>query len=157
MKMVISGSTLAHTSIRLQTTVPTEFIDLTGRLQAWLDETGIRTGSVNVQSLHTTTAVILNEAERLLLADVGDLLERLTPYRGPYRHDDFSRRGAACPPDERANGHAHCRALLLGSSVAINIAGGRLQLGRWQRVLFVELDGPRTREVSVLAAGEGER
>jgi secondary thiamine-phosphate synthase enzyme len=60
-------------------------------------------------------------------------------------------------PDERRNGHAHCRALLLGSSVAVNVANGRLQLGRWQRVFLVELDGPRTREVSVLVIGEATR
>ena len=60
-------------------------------------------------------------------------------------------------PGERANGHAHCHALLLGSSASLNLAEGRLQLGCWQRVFLVELDGPRVREVSVLAIGEGVR
>jgi secondary thiamine-phosphate synthase enzyme len=60
-------------------------------------------------------------------------------------------------PGERANGHAHCHALLLGCSASLNVADGQLQLGRWQRVFFVELDGPRTREISVLALGDGAR
>ena len=55
---------------------------------------------------------------------------------------------------ERPNGHAHCRALLLPPSVCLNVTGGRLLLGRWQRVFFVELDGPREREISVLIFGE---
>ena len=60
-------------------------------------------------------------------------------------------------PGERPNGHAHCRALLLPTSALLNVAGGRLQLGRWQRIFLVELDGPRIREVSVLAFGEAAR
>jgi secondary thiamine-phosphate synthase enzyme len=56
-------------------------------------------------------------------------------------------------PGERPNGHAHCRALLMGSSASLNVAGGRLQLGRWQRVFLAELDGPRSREISVLVLG----
>ena len=60
-------------------------------------------------------------------------------------------------PDERRNGHAHCRALLLGPSACLNVVDGRLQLGRWQRVFLVELDGPRAREISVLMLGEGGR
>jgi secondary thiamine-phosphate synthase enzyme len=56
--------------------------------------------------------------------------------------------------EERPNGHAHCRALLLPSSACLNVTEGRLQLGRWQRVFLVELDGPRERSVSVLLFGE---
>ena len=55
---------------------------------------------------------------------------------------------------ERPNGHAHCRALLLPSSACLNVMGGRLLLGRWQRVFLVELDGPREREMSVIIFGE---
>jgi secondary thiamine-phosphate synthase enzyme len=72
-------------------------------------------------------------------------------------HDDMSARTVNLAPGERPNGHAHCRALLLGSSVLLNVASGSVQLGRWQRVFLVELDGPRTREVSILLFGEGLR
>ena len=61
------------------------------------------------------------------------------------------------PPDERPNGHAHAKALLLRTAETVNVAAGRLQLGTWQRVLLVELDGPREREVSLLALGERRR
>jgi thiamine phosphate synthase YjbQ (UPF0047 family) len=60
-------------------------------------------------------------------------------------------------PGERPNGYAHCRALMLSPSALLNLADGRLQLGCWQRVFLVELDGPRVREVSVLVLGESVR
>ena len=57
---------------------------------------------------------------------------------------------------ERPNGHAHCRALLLPPSACLNVVDGRLQIGRWQRVFFVDLDGPRSRQVTVLLVGNSE-
>ena len=146
-----------HTKIRITTRRPTEFIDLTDRLEALVADAGIRSGFVNVQSLHTTTAISINEHEPLLLADFTRLLDWTAPADAGYRHDNPAARTVNVTSDERHNGHSHCRALLLGASACINLIGGRLLLGRWQRVFLVELDGPRLREVSVLVLGEGER
>jgi secondary thiamine-phosphate synthase enzyme len=140
-------------SLRLRTTQATEFIDLTDRLARLVDEWGLRIGVINVQTLHTTAAIVVNEHEPLLLQDFRALLERTAPEAASYSHDDMSRR-AGVPDGERANGHAHCRALMLPSSACLTVADGRLLLGRWQRVFFVELDGPRTREITVLMIGE---
>ena len=107
---------------------------------------------MNVQTTHTTTAVIVNEGEPLLLDDFRDLLERAAPRAGAYRHDDLARRQDV-PADEPRNGHAHCRALQLPASTLLNVVAGRLALGRWQRVFLLDLDGPRTREVSVVVMG----
>jgi secondary thiamine-phosphate synthase enzyme len=134
-----------------------EFIDLTDRIEALVAKAGIHAGLVNIQSLHTTTGIVINEHEPLLLADFGALLTRAAPPDASYRHDDMRARTVNLAPDERPNGHAHCHALLLGSSASLNLADGRLQLGRWQRVFLVELDGPRVREVSVLVMGESMR
>jgi secondary thiamine-phosphate synthase enzyme len=153
METLALSSTCRPSTFRVATRRPTEFIDLTDRLEALIDEAGILFGFVNVQTLHTTTAVVLNEHEPLLLGDFAALLERVAP-RGGYRHDDPAARTVNLAAEERVNGHAHCRALLLPSSVCLNVVGGRLRLGRWQRVFFVELDGPREREISVLAMGE---
>ena len=146
-----------HAIIRVATALPNEFIDLTDRIEALAAAAGLRTGLVNIQSRHTTTAIVVNEHEPLLLSDFDRLLSRVAPRGQPYRHDDLAVRTVNLTPDERPNGCAHCHALLLGSSVALNLAGGRLQLGRWQRVFMVELDGPRHREVSVLLLGETAR
>jgi secondary thiamine-phosphate synthase enzyme len=154
MNTLVPASTGRHQKIRITTDRPTEFIDLTARLEALVAASGIRVGFVNVQTLHTTTAIVVNELEPLLLADFETVLANAAPCDAAYRHDDVTVRTVNLTADERINGHAHCRALLLGSSACLNIIDGRLLLGQWQRVLLAELDGPRTREVSVLVLGE---
>ena len=146
-----------HQLIQIATDRPTVFIDLTLTLEELVAESGVHSGILNVQTLHTTTAVVVNEHEPLLLADFVSLLEQAAPRPALYRHDDAGQRTVNVVPGERANGHAHCRALLLCPSATLNIVDGRLQLGRWQRVFLAELDGPRAREVSVMVLGEGER
>ena len=142
-----------HTQIRLTTNRATEFIDLTDRLGQFIAEAEVRVGLLNIQTLHTTTAIVVNEHEPLLLADFRAFLERTAPRSTAYAHDDMFRRTGASA-GEPPNGHAHCRALVLPTSVCLNVVDGRLALGRWQRVFLVELDGPRTRDVSVVAVRE---
>jgi secondary thiamine-phosphate synthase enzyme len=157
METLVPAPICHHGRIRVATGQPIEFIDLTVRIEALAAAAGIHAGLVNVQSLHTTTAIIVNEHEPLLLVDFGDLLARAAPRHAPYRHNDPNARNIPLPPGERPNAHAHCQALLLGSFASLNFADGRLQLGRWQRVFLVELDGPREREVSVLVLGDRAR
>jgi secondary thiamine-phosphate synthase enzyme len=157
MEAVVPTRGFGHAHIRIATNHPTQFIDLTDRLEALVAQSGIRFGFVNVQSLHTTAAIIVNENEPLLLSDFADALERSAPTRAVYRHDDLAVRTVNLTADERVNGHAHCRALMLGLSACINVIYGRLHLGAWQRVFLAELDGPRDREISVLILGEGDR
>jgi secondary thiamine-phosphate synthase enzyme len=137
----------------ITTTRGTEFIDITDRVQALVACAGVSVGLVNLQTLHTTTALVLNEHEPLLLADFESLLAQMAPRGIPYRHDDHRVRTVNLTSDERLNGHAHCRALLLGATLSLNISDGRVVLGTWQRVFLVELDGPREREISVLVLG----
>jgi len=153
MHMFAATRICRHTRISVTTRHPTEFVDLSEQVNALVADSGIHAGLVHVQSLHTTTAIVVNEHEPLLLADFAALLATTAPLESAYRHDDMSARTVNLAPGERPNGHAHCRALLLGSSVSLNVADGILQLGRWQRLFLVELDGPREREVSVLLLG----
>jgi secondary thiamine-phosphate synthase enzyme len=148
-----------HTKYAVTTTRPTQFLDLTDMVAGLIERTGLRAGFVNIQSLHTTAAIVLNEHEPLLLGDFEAFLETVAPRRARYQHDDPTRRVVNLVPGERSNGHAHCRALLLPTSACLNVADGELQLGKWQRLFLVELDGPRTREVSVVVvdAGDGAR
>jgi secondary thiamine-phosphate synthase enzyme len=157
METLAPAAACRHSRIRVETSRSTEFIDLTDRISASVAETGIHDGLVNVQSLHTTAAIVVNEHEPLLLLDFAALLARLAPEQLVYRHDDVGVRTVNLAPGERPNGHAHCRALFMPSSASLNVVGGRLQLGRWQRVFLVELDGPRSREISVLVLGGGTR
>jgi secondary thiamine-phosphate synthase enzyme len=157
MGTLTSASTCRQARIPVTTGHPTEFIDLTDRLERLVADAGLRFGICNVQTLHTTTAVVVNEHEPLLLADFASLLERAAPRHAHYRHDDWFMRTVNVTADERSNGHGHCRALLLGASVCLNVVDGRLQLGQWQRVFLVELDGPRERDISVLVVGEARQ
>jgi secondary thiamine-phosphate synthase enzyme len=154
MPTVAPSPTCRHTTIHIQSQRATQFIDLTSDLEAFVAASGIHSGLLNVQSLHTTAAIVVNEHEPLLLTDMAGLLERLAPVDAVYRHDDITLRTVNCVLDEPPNGHSHCRSLLLGATTALNIADGRIRLGRWQRVFLVELDGPRTRDVSLLVLGD---
>ena len=150
----LTGLACHHARIHVTTAHPTEFIDLTDRLERLIADAGLRFGIVNVQTLHTTTAIVVNEHEPLLLTDFQALLEAAAPVDRRYRHDDTTLRTVNVTDAERPNGHAHCRALLLPAFASLNVASGRLVLGRWQRVFFAELDGPREPQISVLSIGE---
>ena len=140
--------------LRVRTATPRQFIDVTEAVAEEVRRSRVRHGLVCVQTLHTTTAVVVNENEAGLLQDMAEVLERLVPSGRGYRHDDLERRPGA-PPDEPANGDAHCKAMLLSASQTLTIQGGRIQLGRWQRIFLVELDGGRVRTVSVTVLGTG--
>jgi secondary thiamine-phosphate synthase enzyme len=146
--------TCRHTTVRIDTERPMQFIDLTPDLETFVAASGIQSGLLNVQSLHTTAAIVVNEQEPLLLTDMAGLLDRLAPVDAIYRHDNITLRTVNCVLGEPPNGHSHCRALLLGSMATLNVVEGKLHVGRWQRVFLVELDGPRTRDVSLLLFGD---
>ena len=129
-----------------------QFVDLTELTIRRLRASRVRDGLLSVQTRHTTTAVIVNENEPLLLADMRSVLERLVPEASAYLHNDLVLRGTV-PPEETPNGDAHCKAMLLGASQSLAVKGGELQLGRWQRIFLVELDGGRRRSVMLTILG----
>lgn len=142
-----------HRVLGLRSVRPVQFIDLTDDLRAAVRCARLAWGIVNVQTRHTTTGILVNEHEPLLLADLAGAFERYAPAAAAYRHDDPVERTVNLQPGERRNGHAHCQAALLRTSECLNVVAGELALGRWQRVLFVELDGGQAREVSIMIVG----
>ena len=139
--------------LQLPTSRPTEFVDITSRLQDEIAAAGLRNGRLHLQSLHTTLGLAVNENEPLLLEDLAATLERLAPTGFPYRHDDLVRRPSV-GPGEPVNGHAHCRQLVLLPACTLLVEEGHLVLGRWQSVFAVELDGPRQRQVALQLDGD---
>ena len=139
--------------VSVETRSPLEFVDITDVLSRTVNEVGLVEGLLIVQTRHTTTGLMINEHEPLLLADFEALFERLAPVSAVYAHDDFSRRTVNIGPGERRNGHAHCRAALLRASESVTVSGGRLSLGRWQRVFLVDFDGGQRREISLTLMG----
>jgi secondary thiamine-phosphate synthase enzyme len=137
------------TSLTLTSEERTEISDITKLIREVVEKGPIRTGMALVNTLHTTCALFINEFQAALIDDLKNLVERLVPERGGYRHDDP--RYSDC---ERGNAHAHLRAALLGRTIAVPVNNGELTLGRFQSIIFAELDGPRRREVTVQLMGE---
>jgi secondary thiamine-phosphate synthase enzyme len=138
-----------NTSFTLSTEERCEVSDITKLVREVVQGSPVANGIALINTLHTTCALFVNEFQSALIDDLKSLIERLVPERGGYRHDDP--RYSDC---ERGNACAHLRAALLGRSVAIGLNGGELTLGRFQSVIFAELDGPRKREISVQVIGE---
>ncbi len=141
-------------AIDLKTAATLDFIDVTEKIQEKIKEAGIISGIINIQSLHTTMAVLVNEAEPLLISDLKKLLEKLAPQTYQYAHDNFQVRTVNMCDGECRNGHAHAKAIHLPTSIMLNINKSGLELGRWQRVFAVELDRPRERQISLVIIGE---
>ncbi len=139
--------------VRITTARAPQFLDITEEVEKFVAESGVQEGIVFVFSCHTTAAVRINENEPLLLRDLEEFLKRLAPRDLYYCHNDFSIRTHNMTPDECPNAHAHCQHLLLGASEAVPIVGGKLFLGKWQRIFLVELDRPREREVLLQVVG----
>jgi secondary thiamine-phosphate synthase enzyme len=140
--------------LAFETIEPIQFVDITDEVAASVRESGVSDGIVTILSRHTTAAVRIQEAEPLLLEDLLGFLRRLAPSNAHYQHNDFQVRTHHMHDDESPNGHSHCLQFLLGTSETVPIMDGDLQLGHWQRIFLVELDGPRAkREVLVQTVG----
>src|SRR5712692_8723405 len=149
----VLGHRMIAGRLRFETSHASEFVDVTRLVREEVRRSGLRTGRVHLQSLHTTLGLAINENEPLLLRDFQKLLERLAPAGAGYEHDDFARR-YEISVDEPVNGHAHCRQLLLTGFATLLVEEGKLVLGRWQSVFAVELDGPRQRELALQLDGD---
>lgn len=124
--------------VEVKTGKRVEVLDITDRVRDAVRKAGNKDGIAVVYTLHTTTAIAINEAEPGLMDDIVSTLSKLIPTGAGYKHDRV---------DDNAD--AHIRAVILGNSVVVPVENGELMLGTWQRILFIELDGPRTRRVLV--------
>ena len=138
-----------QTSLTVSSEEPTEVSDITKTVRDAIQQFPVTAGIALINTLHTTCALFINEFQSALIGDLKALIERLVPERDGYRHDDP--RYSDC---ERGNAHSHLRAALLGRSIAVGINDGELSLGRFQSIIFAELDGPRKREITVQVIGE---
>lgn len=138
--------------IEIETDVEISIYNLTSQIQQYLEETGMKNGQALIFSRHTTTALAINEYEVRLLEDIKVYLDKLAPKDAKYLHNDLHLRDV--PPDEPINAHSHLMAMMLSTSEVIPIVDGKLGLGTWQSVLFLDLDGPRKRTVLVQICGE---
>ncbi len=123
--------------ISVETSAQTQMIDITSKIQALVDESGVRDGIVVVYVPHTTSGITINEgADPAVCRDILSVLNTIIPWKFDYHHME-------------GNSPAHIKTSIMGSSVHIIIESGKLRLGTWQKIFFCEFDGPRNRKVWV--------
>jgi len=133
----------------IQTEHDTQLIDITERVRELIAQTGIQNGSATVMTMHTTTAITVNEGLPDLEDDLLELLADLAPAGRPYRHARFLHSDGQMA----VNAPSHLRGALLGMQVILPVENGRPVLGSRQTIYFVELDGPLHREAVVHVMG----
>ena len=122
-------------TVRVKTNQRTQLVDVTNEVERVVAKSGVTDGICYVFVPHTTAAVMINEhADPDVASDLEGVFDRLVPHKGPYRHAE-------------GNTDSHAKAVMVGASQVVFVAGGRLALGTWQGVFFCEFDGPRERKM----------
>lgn len=128
-------------NLRFSTEGEIDFVDISDRVQDVVEKSGVKNGVAHVFAPHATGILILTEYEPSLMNDVKALLERLVPKRSSYEHP--------------SNAHSHLRSALLSPDKTLPVIDGRIVLGTWQSLVFVETDVyPRQRTIIVQVLGE---
>ena len=125
-------------TLNIRTKGSFEIVNITKQVNVAVKSSGITDGNVIVFTPHTTTAITVNEDESRLVKDILRKISELVPKGEGYSHDGID-----------GNAHAHILGSIIGCSVALPVIDGRVALGTWQSILFLELDGPRNRHVLV--------
>src|SRR5713101_7290545 len=125
-----------------------QLINITDRINEIVRKSGIRDGIVHLQSLHTTTAVFINEWQDALLHDVKTFLDQVVSRDSGWRHNDPEY--SDC---ERKNADSHLRGMVMGQSLSLQVRNSSVLLGTWQSIILAEFDGPRSRSMSVQVSG----
>ena len=128
--------------IEISTRAEMDLVNITNQVEKVVEKSKISDGVALVFTKHTTSGIIVNENESGLLDDIKTTLNKLIPKGAGYKHDLID-----------TNAHSHLRSIFLNPSQLIPVANGKLGLGTWQSIFFVELDGPRKRSVIVRVLG----
>ena len=133
--------TIKSHSLKIDTNKNFEIIDITSKINDLID---IEEGIISIFSKHSTSAIVVNENESGLLRDLEATLNNIITDKFTYEHDRID-----------DNAKSHLKSFLLSSSECLPIKNNRLDLGTWQSVFFIELDGPRrNRTISLIMIGE---
>lgn len=151
------NSQIHHFTLTYNTQKSLDIVDITDDVERVLLESGVTSGLVNIYTRHTTTTIKINEHEDGFFEDFRRFCRQFAPASGDYKHNDLSVRDpkTLCDGEECLNGHSHVLQMFVGTaSEHVPVVDGKLQLGRWQRVLFLELDRAKERQVMVTVMGE---
>ena len=128
----------------ISTSKKQELIDITNNVNSIIKKSKVKNGICNIFAAHATAAIIINENyDPNICLDLIGALNKLIP-SGIWRHDRID-----------GNADAHIKSAILGPSETIPVKDGKLDLGRWQALMFAELDGPRSgRKIIVTVLGD---
>jgi secondary thiamine-phosphate synthase enzyme len=144
----VGSLTIHGETFVVQTDQRVEVVDLTNRVMEFARRFNVREGLVSLWSMHTTCTLFINEFQTALLSDIKRFLEQMVARDAEYMHNDPEH--SDC---DRMNADSHLRAMLLGHNLTLQISGGEVVLGQWQRILMAELDGPRARSLRIQIFG----
>jgi secondary thiamine-phosphate synthase enzyme len=130
--------------LTLQTKQRREFINLTAHCREAVTKSGVHSGLLFVMVLHPNAGIFVGDDEPGVLADLAKWLEAIAPERDDYQHGSKF----------ESNAGIHLQAIALGSQVTLSIAGGKLEFGPWQQVIYAELDGLRPKKILMKIIGE---
>lgn len=136
------------TLTKVQTGEREGLYNLTQLVRDFAKSSGVKAGMVVISSLHTTSAIFVNEWQDALVHDMKAYLAGVISKDSYYRHND-----PAHSDCDRHNADSHLRGLLFGPSLTLQIADGDVVLGEWQSVIMAEFDGPRERSIRLQAMG----
>ena len=125
-----------------------QLLNITERINEIVRKSGVRDGMVHLQSLHTTSAIFLNEWQDALLPAVRQFFNEVVGGDQYYRHNDPQY--SDC---ERKNADSHMRGMLMGQTLCLQVRNASVLLGTWQSIIFAEFDGPRSRSLAVQVSG----
>ena len=132
--------------IFLTTRGNTDIIDITQQISECIRSSNLTNGLVTVFCPSSTSGITTIEYEPGVLDDLKRTFEKIAPQGDTYLHDEAWHDG---------NGHSHIRAALLKASLSIPLVEGRMTLGTWQQIVFIDFDvRPRKREIIVQILGE---
>jgi secondary thiamine-phosphate synthase enzyme len=144
-----AGSLTIHgETFVVQTQQRIELVDLTKTVMEFVRKFNMREGLVSLWSMHTTCALFINEFQVALLTDIKRFLEQMVARDAEWMHNNPQH--SDC---DRMNADSHLRALILGHNLTLQVSGGEVVLGQWQRILMAELDGPRARSLRIQIFG----
>jgi secondary thiamine-phosphate synthase enzyme len=126
-----------------------DLLDLTQRVRELFNGSAVKEGVLYLYSLHTTTALMINEWQDALVSDLKEFLQNIVDDRDYFRHNDPEHSDCV-----RSNATSHLRSAVLSRNVTVPIENGRLALGRWQSIIFADLDGPQKRWILAQVIGK---
>ena len=121
-----------------------DYVNITTDVEQALHECKIKEGMILVSTMHVTSGIYVNDAEKGLIKDITKWIEEVAPFDENYKHHQTG----------ETNGDAHLKSLVIGHEIIVPVTNGKLDLGTWQQIFYAEFDGQRDKRILIKVMGE---